>query len=79
LSEGKLIRAGELAAALDALYEFDKHRRPTFVGELRPFRDDGATCEYVDMVQNIPGQSVRIYLFYQPTLGGLTTLPERGA
>jgi hypothetical protein len=55
------------------VYEFDKNARPTFVSELRPFRDDGATCEYVDMVQNVPGQSVRVYLYDLPKLGDLNT------
>lgn len=45
------------------VYEFDRKSGPTFVSELRPFRDDGATCEYVDMSQKVPGQSVRIYLY----------------
>jgi len=51
------------------VYEFDRKCRPTFVSELRPFRDDGATCEYVDMSQNIPGQSVRVYLYNLTALG----------
>jgi hypothetical protein len=38
--------------------------------ELRPFRDDGATCEYVDMAQNVPGQSARVYLYDLQTGGG---------
>ena len=51
------------------VYEFDAKGRPTFVSELRPFRDDGATCEYVDMSQNVPGQSVRVYLYNLTALG----------
>jgi hypothetical protein len=52
------------------VYEFDKNGRATFISELRSFRDDGATCEYVDMAQNTPGRSVRVYLYDLPALGG---------
>jgi hypothetical protein len=45
------------------VYECDQHGRPRSAAELRPFRDDGATCEFVDMTQNVPGQSVRVYLY----------------
>jgi hypothetical protein len=51
------------------VYEFDKKKRPTLARELRAFRDDGATCEYVDMAQSVPGQSVRVYLYDLPALG----------
>ena len=51
------------------VYEFDRKSRPTLVNELRPFRDDGATCEYVDMSQNVPGQSVRLYLYSLSAVG----------
>jgi len=50
-------------------YSFDKKGRPVFIHELRPFRDDGATCEFVDMAQSVPGQSVRVYLYNLPVLG----------
>ena len=45
------------------VYECAKNREMTLVSELRPFRDDGVTCEYIDTLQNIPGQSVRAYLY----------------
>jgi hypothetical protein len=54
------------------VYEFDRKGRAVLVSELRPFRDDGATCEYVDMAQNAPGQSVRVYLYNLPALGTRT-------
>lgn len=53
------------------VYDLDQRSRPIFANELRPFRDDGTTCEYVDMAQNIPGQSVRVYLYDLPALGGI--------
>jgi hypothetical protein len=55
------------------VYELDRNGRSTFISELRPFRDDGATCEYVDIVQNIPGQSVRVYLYDLSALGNSTS------
>src|SRR5277367_2117833 len=50
------------------VYERAKNGAMTLVGEPRPFRDDGATCEYVDMVQNVPGQSVRVYVYDLPAV-----------
>jgi hypothetical protein len=50
------------------VYECAKSGAMTFVGALRPFRDDGATCECVDMVQNLPGQSVRVYVYDLPAV-----------
>jgi hypothetical protein len=45
------------------LYQCDKSGRPHLVNELRPFKNDGETCEYIDLAENIPGQSVRIYVY----------------
>jgi hypothetical protein len=50
------------------VYQCAKNGAMTLVGEPRPFRDDGATCEYVDMVQNVPGQSVRVYVYDLPNV-----------
>src|SRR5262249_9743549 len=45
------------------VYECERSGRPKLADELRPFRDDGLTCEYIDMVRNVAGQSVRIYVY----------------
>jgi hypothetical protein len=45
------------------VYEYGKNGAMTPISELRPFRDDGETCEYIDTLQNVPGQSVRVYLY----------------
>jgi hypothetical protein len=45
------------------VYESGRGGTMAFARELRPFRDDGATCEYVDMAKNVPGQSARVYLY----------------
>jgi hypothetical protein len=50
------------------LYDFDKRARPRLRNELRPFRDDGATCEFVDMARDVPGQSVFVYVFDVPAV-----------
>jgi len=50
------------------VYECAKNGRATFLSELRPFRDDGATCEFVHSAQNVPGQSVRVYLYDMPAV-----------
>jgi hypothetical protein len=36
---------------------------PRLIAELRPFKNDGETCEYVDIVARLPGQSIRIYVY----------------
>jgi len=51
------------------VYEYRKSGAMALVNELRPFRDDGATCEYVDTIQNVPGQSVRVYLYTLSAVG----------
>jgi hypothetical protein len=50
------------------VYEVDDNGRVNYKAELRPFRDDGFTSEYVDMAQNVPGQSVRVYLYDLPSI-----------
>jgi hypothetical protein len=45
------------------VYECDKRGRPALISELRPFKDDGETCEYVDLAESVAGQSVRIYVY----------------
>jgi hypothetical protein len=49
-------------------YEYRQNGEVNFVGDIRPFRDDGVTCEYLDSVQNVPGQSVRVYLYDLPAV-----------
>src|SRR5262249_15124085 len=49
------------------VYGCPRTGHPWLIKELRPFRDDGVTCEYVDTMQNVPGQSVRVYMYSLPT------------
>lgn len=45
------------------VYECNRQGRPRLVNQLRPFKADGETCEYLDLVEGTPGQSVRIYVY----------------
>jgi hypothetical protein len=37
------------------------------------------TCEYIDIAQNVPGQSVRVYLYDLPAAGWAGELRHAGA
>ena len=54
------------------MYECGKNGAMNLVGQLKPFRDDGTTCEYVDMLQDLPGQSIRAYLYDLPLASAQT-------
>jgi hypothetical protein len=58
-------------------YECGKDGKAAFLSELRPFRDDGATCEYVDIAQDVPGQSVRVYLYDLQAKPARRSRPDR--
>jgi hypothetical protein len=45
------------------VYELANGERLVLANELRPFKNDRETCEYVDVVENAPGQSARIYVY----------------
>jgi hypothetical protein len=45
------------------IYQCDKSGHPKLFSELRPFKNDGETCEYIDLAEHVPGQSVRIYVY----------------
>jgi len=61
------------------VYDCNKSGNTTLLNELRPFRDDGMTCEYVDMMQNAPGQSVRVYTYNLDTASEARQLSVVGA
>lgn len=46
------------------VYECNPHAPPTLISDLRPVRQDDEASEYIDIAQNVPGQSTRIYLFH---------------
>jgi hypothetical protein len=45
------------------VYEPDKSNRLKLLNELRPFKNDGETCEYIDLTEMAPGQSLRIFVY----------------
>lgn len=49
------------------VYECDANSQPSLIADLRPLREDDETCEYIDIAENVPGQSGRIYAFYVAT------------
>jgi hypothetical protein len=44
-------------------YECGQNGRPQLVNHLHPFKNDGETCEFVDSLENVPGQTVRVYVY----------------
>ncbi len=50
-------------------YDIRSNGEAILLNELRPIRDDGLTCEYIDIARNVPGQSVRVYLYELRALG----------
>lgn len=53
------------------VYECNSKGQPELVSDLRPVKQDENSCEYIDVAENTPGQSVRIYIFHMN--GGLKT------
>lgn len=45
------------------VYECDEEGRPQLVNHLHPFKSDGETCEFVDALENVSGQAIRIYVY----------------
>lgn len=46
------------------VYECSASGRATLLKELRPSRETGESTEYEDIAEQVPGQSVRIYVFW---------------
>jgi hypothetical protein len=45
------------------VYERDPTGRATLIKDLRPLRTTPEISEYFDVVEDVPGQSARIYIF----------------
>ncbi len=50
------------------VYEGTPKRRPELVRTLPPSRQETGLCEYLDAVDNRPGQSARVYKFWRDSL-----------
>jgi hypothetical protein len=46
------------------VYECDAHNQPSLILDLRPLREDEETSEFIDIAENVPGQSARVYVFH---------------
>lgn len=58
----QLIFPSEKPAQVKVL-DYNPQKGLQYIRTLRPFRDDGTTCEYVDMEHSVPGQWIRVYLY----------------
>jgi hypothetical protein len=58
------------------VYECHHDGPPSLISDLRPVRDDNQATEYIDLAQDVPGQSARVYLFHVVPAGRLTALND---
>jgi hypothetical protein len=47
-------------------YECNSKGQPTLISDLRPLREQEGVTEYIDVAENVDGQSTRIYIFHLP-------------
>lgn len=66
--EVRLIFAGSMPSWL-RVYECSAQRRPVLLKTLPPVRQTADTCEYLDVEEDRPGQSARIYIFWRDGRG----------
>lgn len=45
------------------VYDCTETAKPRLLQHLHPFKNDGVTCEYLDAVENVPGQTMRVYVY----------------
>lgn len=62
--EVRLIFAGPAPTWL-RVYECSAQRRPVLLKTLTPFRQTADSCEYLDVEEERPGQSARIFIFWR--------------
>jgi hypothetical protein len=53
------------------VYDCSKPRAPLLLKSLTPWRQDDNSCEYADVVDDAPGQSARVYVFWRDPLWGV--------
>lgn len=46
------------------VYECANNGRLNLVSNLSPFNEDEGTCEYIDLCEDVPGRSARVYVFH---------------
>jgi hypothetical protein len=57
------------------VYASKRGSHPKLAKQLAPFKDDGETCEYLDLIERTEGQSLRVYIFKLPSSDAPRHLP----
>ena len=50
------------------VYECAHRRAPVLLKSLAPARKEPGLCEYIDVVEDVPGQSARVYMFWRDSV-----------
>jgi len=45
------------------VYDCSETAKPQLLQHLHPFKNDGVACEYLDAVENVHGQTMRVYVY----------------
>lgn len=57
-----------VAPAWMRVYDCSRPRAPVLIKSLVPTRQEPGLCEYVDVDEDIPGQSARVYIFWRESV-----------
>jgi hypothetical protein len=57
-----------VAPAWMRVYDCSRPRAPVLIKSLAPTRQEPGLCEYIDVVEDIPGQSARVYMFWRESI-----------
>jgi hypothetical protein len=50
------------------VYDCSSQRNPVLLKSLAPSRQEPDLCEYIDVIEDVPGQSARVYMFWRDTV-----------
>jgi hypothetical protein len=50
------------------VYDCAHQRAPVLLKSLAPSRPEPGLCEYIDVVEDVPGQSARVYIFWRDSV-----------
>jgi hypothetical protein len=65
--EVRLIFVGK-APSWVRVYDCTPPRAPVLLKSLAPSRQEQDLCEYIDVVEDAPGQSARVYMFWRASV-----------
>lgn len=57
-----------VAPAWMRVYDCSHPRAPVLLKSLAPTREEPGFCEYIDVVEDAPGQSARVYMFWRDSV-----------